>query len=150
MLAKPFLARPSCVLLLPPRFLVVDLSQVKSGWYPSSLQISSRLYRAWRQVPLLYFHAVYVTVHGYLLLSILDAGHTFGLALNTPCHNLADFPDPRITADAAAYATYVVSCHRLFHSVETLELFPLTALGYSLFTACSLLCGRALSTTTTI
>lgn len=43
-----------------------------------------------QQVPQLYFHAVYLTVHGYLIASCMDAGHTFGIAMNTSCRDLAE------------------------------------------------------------
>jgi hypothetical protein len=41
------------------------------------------------QVPLFYFHAVYVTVCAYLARSTLGAGRAFGLELSTPCRDLA-------------------------------------------------------------
>jgi hypothetical protein len=44
------------------------------------------------QTPYIYFHAVYVSVNVYLIITCWSSTHAFALALNSPCHIIASNP----------------------------------------------------------
>ena len=46
------------------------------------------------QIPFIYFHAVFVSAHVYLISACYSAGHAFATAINDPCSTIAGAPLP--------------------------------------------------------